>query len=93
MEGSHTISERGITFGDGDHTTKKFTHNSELGRVRYDCFVFEGGLKKPTALAPKAKKETEENKTEAVKETTPVLNYEVDDDAAVQAIFRDEDNE
>jgi hypothetical protein len=86
-------SERGITFGDGDHTTKKFTHNDELGRVRYDCFVFEGGLKKPTAITPKAKKETEENNAEAVEETTPVSDYTVDDDAALQAIFRDEDNE
>ena len=86
-------SERGITIGDGDHTTKKFTHNSELGRVRYDCFVFEGGLKKPTALTPRAKKETVQNNTEAVEETTPVSDYTVDDEAAIQEIFRGEDNE
>ena len=93
-------SERGITLGDGDHTTKKFTHNSELGRVRYDCFVFEGGLQKPTAITQKAKKEAEKNTTEAVdktdkavKETTPALNYEVDDEAAIQAIFKEKDNE
>ena len=86
-------SERGITFGDGDHTTRKFTHNSELGRVRYDCFVFEGGLKKPTALTPKATKETVQNNTEAVEETTPVSDYTVDDSAALEAIFRGEDNE
>ena len=86
-------SERGITIGDGDHTTKKLTHTSELGRVRYECFVFEGGLKKPTALTPRAKKETVQNNTEAVEHTTPVSNYEVDDEAAIQEIFRDEDNE
>lgn len=86
-------SERGITFGDGDHTTKKFTHNDELGRVRYDCFVFEGGLKKPTAITPKVKDETKENNAEVVEHTTPVSDYTVDDEAAIQEIFRDEENE
>ena len=86
-------SEHGITFGDGDHTTKKFTHNSELGRVRYDCFIFEGGLKKPMAITPKVKGKTEENNAEVVEQTTPVSDYTVDDSAALEAIFRGEDNE
>jgi hypothetical protein len=79
--------------GDGDHTTKKFTHNNELGRVRYDCFVFENGLQKPTAIIAKAKNEAKKDTTEAVEETTPVSTYEVDDEAAIQAIFREKDNE
>ncbi len=53
--------------------------------VIYDCFVFEGGLKKPTALTPKA---TVQNNTKAVEETTPVSDYMVDNSAALEAIFR-----
>ena len=66
---------------------------SELGRVRYDCFIFEGGLKKPMAITPKVKDNTEENNAEVVEQTTPVSDYTVDDSAALEAIFRGEDNE
>lgn len=85
--------EKGVMIGDCDHHNKKLTLNDDIGRVRYYSFVFKGGLKKPTALTPTVKDETEENNAEAVEGTTPVSDYTVDDDAAVQAIFRDEDNE
>ena len=84
-------AERGITLGDGDHTTKKFTHNSELGRVRYDCFIFEGGIKKPTAILPKVGEKAEENNVETLNQTSPVSNYEVDDEAMIQEIFGGEE--
>ena len=83
-------ASRGITYGDGDHTTKKLTHNSELGRVRYDCFIFEGGINKPKAISAKVQDETINENVDTVEQTTPVSDYTVDDSKAIEAIFRGE---
>ena len=45
------------------------------------------------AITPKVKGKTEENNAEVVEQTTPVSDYEVDDEAAIQAIFRGQDDE
>ena len=72
--------ERGLTKGDGDHNTRKYSINGRTARC--DCLIIEGGIVEPESEEPP--------KTETVQQETPVSDYAVDDSVAIQQIFRGE---
>ena len=69
--------ERGLTKGDGDHNTRKYSINGRTARC--DCLIIEGGIVEPESEEPP--------KTETIQQETPVSTYEVDDSEAIKSIF------
>ena len=78
---------------ESDHATKKYTFNKDIGRKRYACFVFDGGITMPYEEYTATQPVGEKAETNMIEAETPVSNYTVDDEEQIKKIVRGGDNE
>ena len=74
--------KRGLALGSAQHNTKQFMHDGTI--KRHDCFIIKGGIKEPSVEWVE--------KTLDESQQIPISNYTVDDDAQIDEIFGDDND-
>ena len=82
-----------ITEIDGEHTAKKYTFNKDVGRKRYVCFVFEGGISMPYEDYTPTQSNGENVKANVIHAEPPKSDYAVDDEEIINNMFGGGNNE
>ena len=74
--------KRGLALGSAQHNTKQFMHDGTL--KRHDCFIIKGGIKEPSVEWVEKPLDEPQH--------IPISNYTVDDDAQIDEIFGDDND-